>query len=319
MKIEFIIREFTNPFTNQINIEHLAEKLFVELISDMGLSTASFRKIAIADQFNYGSAIQELDPEGHFTQSDVYTGVGKTIYCIDDGNKLNSIVFRTEIIENLLLTMSVSDQEDNWPEIIQFYKYIVCHELGHCIDHLNRTQVRKPTTVDSNGLFKISRVANYYFDILMGEFAACYFSAKAMHKSAFNIENSNTVDSITKLLSNAKELTLNFDGNNDKLFKIAFDASGAIWTILIQYSKIIGSQLGSDNLNDLEVELQGINSELFSIFSVELKKLLDVYPDWSVNNLGPFLDLWHQLSQINGFKFSEGEVGDAVFWQHFNP
>ena len=88
--------------------------------------------------------------------------------------------------------------------------------------------------------FRIQQAVKYYSYILVGEFATRFYSANAIPPILYKRELSFTNESIEKMLGTKRSATRTYKNDPGQLAIIAFSVPATFWTILIQYSKLIG-------------------------------------------------------------------------------
>jgi hypothetical protein len=109
----------------------------------------------------------------------------------------------------------------------------------------------------------------------------------------------------------------NFDDTPQNRNNIAFQAAGTFWRILIVYTVFYVSKLGNEKLAEIPTQPWPGAKEKAEVIFEQLEFLLrtagETYPNWSDDILfnGPYL-LWHSLTQLYGFTFTEGELVDSI-------
>jgi len=192
---------------------------------------------------------------------------------------------------------------------------LVYHELGHCLDNYLRKDLTS-VVIDDGNRFKIRQVAKYYYQIILGEFAACVHSAKIMDADLYRYDLNNTQTMIANQIKNLEPEKRKGQFGGSNLKRSLFSASGVFWFILVQYSKLIGSKMGNPNLSEIHLETW-INaipkaSDLLYDLSEILSKLWSLYPELNGNSFERILETWKVLAFEYGYEFVENGNNDSV-------
>lgn len=318
--------------TNKINVEFRVagfvaswqlsrsiEELLVHCISNMGLTHDDIGQIVIIDKEHYTTTIREFDNKANRTDDDDFIGVAKTIPKRLDSGKISSNIFLLDgLIAQSLKAISKRGDFSILNEIEQQSLYTIYHELGHCKDAKIRQDLETPALTNSTNSFRIRKVCNYYRSILLGEFAASFHSGKFMTKTLFGREYNNIKIMIENKLTYISKLKQKYLKDHSKLYELAFLVSGFFWTILIQYSKLIGVKLNNNELRNLSVQLWNeVTNETNIIMEDYCSLLFDVaqlYPCWDSDYCCNIDEIWNLLALSFDYKFVQNEHGDALFW-----
>ncbi len=242
------------------------------------------------------------------TDAGYYRAVGKTISYVVDGTRRSSIVLSDQIWCSIVLHIFSSvPSEENY---VPLSNYIVAHELGHAIDNLLRTQNdanEEPSRLDYRAL------SRYYSTILIGDYFACLFSAKALERAV--------LDGMIRELAKDKEnfrieaqqrLDRHRSGDCD-LHEIAQGTSGSVWAILLKFAKIVGSIHGGCDIGMDTIIWAGATETTRTLLAtVEsiLRESASAYP--SIDITDNLSNAWRQLSISFGFNFEQDEM-DRTF------
>jgi hypothetical protein len=319
MEINILVGGFEEASEQTKYLQNLIYDLIIICSRYAKIENAHLNKLLIADKNNFANAVAKMDAGALFTNTEDYVAFGKTFAKREDDETLNtSIVLRAEVIDAVLLELEVQRQIDDWNSSAQHMLYLICHELGHCVDYRLRKNLQHSPLISEDNLFKVRQVADYYSCILLSEFAACVHAANGMTTDTFQFDNDSTLSTVQSMISKVQSEAKAYNNDPSLLLKLAFSASGTFWLALIQYTKLFGSQVGNQQLANCDVKYwENANSKTFAIFT-ELKKFLDdlwnQYPDWNTSTIQSLTELWHALSISNGFEFVESVEGDAIYW-----
>jgi hypothetical protein len=315
MKIEVLITDL-DPTENLIN---RIKNIIAFCLKDYEYSEDNLDTIIISDDAHFKKAVQRFNPNGVYTKDEVYVAVGKNFPILTtEGKVKHSVIFHSSVFNAIFSGLQKSSDSENWEDEECRFLFVIYHEIAHCIDNQKRgIRINRPIRRDDK-LFKIRNVANYYIDILKDEFVSCVIAGFAMRKKVFDLEMKSTNEAIEERLSEAKALRNRYYKDNGLLYEIAFAVSGTIWTILIQYGKLIGSKIVNRQLTNVSMNLWNGGSEasrkVLTQFEEGLGKFWDSYPDFS-DAFDEFLfGIWSALALCLGYKFVETNTFDEIFW-----
>ena len=94
---------------------------------------------------NYGKMINEIRPGAGFTDTENFTGAGKTIPQSTSNGVVSDIVMRESVFVTIL---ELWNSQEEWDAVHQQALYVPCHEFGHVKDNalrcdLSDTSIRK--------------------------------------------------------------------------------------------------------------------------------------------------------------------------------
>jgi hypothetical protein len=150
--------EFIGPVINSIIQYH---NINPELIADL-----NHRSFHFADAEHYGEVMHSIDPNATYTNDGKNRCFGKFIP--KDGK--NFIILRREI-----LTKLIESEYKNG-----FMKYIIYHEIGHCIHHLINPNF--PQLDKYSGLHSLIDISKYILSIAIDEYIANNYIAFLLTK-----------------------------------------------------------------------------------------------------------------------------------------
>lgn len=316
MNIEIKIHNLVpqENLTNEIN------NLLVSCINHSKISESDIGKIIIADKQNFADAIYSIDKNETYTSNNILSGIGKTIPIKVNEGIINNIVFNRVVFDACFYGLNTYSNFNEWdPETYIMY-YVLHHEFAHCYDNKTRLNFEKPLLRDVDNLFKVKNVSNYYFNILIGEYSACFYSAYSVLKSMVNYEISNFNSYINSFLFEIENRKNRYKIDSRELYNIAFNVAELYWLILVQYSKLNAYITGNHLLNDIDITKNlSVNSDSKNIllgFQKIINQEWNYYPTISSKLSEKCKEIWYDLCFANGYKFNEGEQGDSIFWKN---
>lgn len=158
--------------------------------------------------------------------------------------------------------------------------------------------------MDISTIFRIQKISQYYWEILQEEYFACMYSAPWMSDLAYEEENNNTQETAIQYLDVENKTLLNNPHRN-------FIIAGNLWFILIQYSKLIGMQIGNTNLSNIPIKFHPkMSIELIEKIYCDFKKLY-IFSN-SYAPLSDILKTWEMFCIEFGFQPLESESFDIM-------
>lgn len=295
-------------------------QFFLTFCADaIGLDLQTVETIYIADDSNYSDAIHSVDPTASFTKDNELIGVGKAISRAEDsGEVVHSIVLRNWLV-NAALSGSISGLPvDEWELPQQEGLYVICHELGHCIDNRDRRVLDFPKLRDGNEEFSIDRVARYFSQLLACEFSACVHSARIVQPALHALHISDFIEQMADTKHRLMQFKAKYDQGGLSLYEFAYQVSGGFWFILIQFAKLVGNAIGNDQ-NTIDQASFGPNAdsqlEILHKLQTNLSNTWSHYPNWpSEVIIKEWTECWNALCLANGFLFVHGEDCDALYF-----
>jgi len=291
-----------------------AQRQVVEIIKDLmrqlKVPLEAVDAILIASESRYGESITALEPGAAFTQSSEYTGFGKTIPRRADGVTRSSIVLREELVKST----SIQRGKSVPPFVREMCRYVMAHELGHALDNTKRTWVKTVLPrVDEQ--FSLRKVADYYHQILLSEFAACALAGPAMTRAVFKHEVGQFATELANTSRRLRDEKAQYDAGDLSLFSLAHSAAGRTWFLLIQYAKLVGSLQANQALGELREALPAapdLIGRIVQEFSDDLADHWTRYPAWEDWTPQVVLPIWSDLAGVHGFGFEETPEGDLI-------
>jgi hypothetical protein len=309
-----------NNLIPQENLTNEINNLLVSCINYSKISKSDIDKIIIADKHYYSSSINSIDPNETHTSNNILTGVGKTIPIKVNDNIINNIVFNSVVFDACFYGFNTYANFNEWDPGTYIMYYIIHHEFAHCYDNITRLNFQKPLLRDDDNLFKIKNVSNYYFNILIGEYSACFYSAYSVLESMINYEISNFNSYIKSFLLEIATRKNKYKIDSREIYNIAFNVSELFWFILVQYSKLNAYITGNSVLSDVDItENINLNSDSKNIlrrFQKIINQEWNYYPNISSKLAENCKEIWYELCFANGYKFDEEEKGDSIFWNN---
>jgi len=149
-----------NILTDAIAI--LAVSDFIESIcSHLDFSSDNIDEVVFADEVNYGKEIKRIDPEEDYTNNSIGRGYGKALFLSQ--KKKSSLVINSQIFKCIvLMNNNLIDAFET-----QFIKFIISHEIGHCIINQERGASIKSVPIL---FYNPNEIAQNCFSIIIDEF-----------------------------------------------------------------------------------------------------------------------------------------------------
>ena len=275
-------------------------------------------KVIIADSDLYGEAIREelqSDDDPTHTEHGDYVGIAKTLPIQDEAGRIHhTIVIRAGVV-----WAALGEYGDVEPIMEPgFGRYVLQHELGHCVDHLVRG-LCEPVGWDGLERFSIERIGLYYRHILMAEFAACLLSGGCLDDRTFDTLMQLDGDSLQKSLQGCDEQRQEYlDGHSEDLYSLAIAASQTMWLVLVQFAKACGHMQGLGRASASMAIPQTIaqnprSMEVLEEFGDFLGEKSGLYPEWPLDGWEELSDYWSRLSESLGYRFESMPQGDALW------
>ena len=260
----------------------------------------------VADD-DYGAAIKEIDPEASFTNNGLFTGAAITLRSKDEGGEVRcSIVFRLSFLHHLWTEATAEPDPRRWSPLSHSVAAMIHHEFGHCVDYVARARQARVDIWGPDKRYEAAQVARYYAAILESEFAACVLGAGGASAEALAAEVEKFPDTITKLRRDAWALAHDHAATGQKWDHTACLVAGVPWTVLVEFSKIVGMRLGNPALgaDELEVESFYGDEKILAVLNELEARLIEhwkAYPAWDAAVPAFMLEAWEALMKIEGF------------------
>lgn len=315
MKIEFKIKDLVP----QANLILAVGNLLTDCVKESKILESDIGRIIISDELNYANSINSLENNESYSSNNLFTEVGKTISQKLNGTIINNIVFHRAVFDACFYGFHTFPNINEWDAQTYIMYYVIHHEFAHCYDNIKRIDKENPKLTGKDNFFKINNVAKYYFNILIGEYSACYYSSYCAKESMMELEISNLNSYIVTLNADIALIKEKHKINSSELTNIAFSVAGLYWFILIQYSKLVAYKYGNNALNKFDmVDTIELNNESKKIL-LNLENILiqdwNNYPNINLELLDKYLRIWYQISMANNYLFKQGEFGDGIWWK----
>lgn len=305
---------------SSISTSHLAN-IIQSCAAACSLSLHQVRSFVVADEEGYGDSIRSLSDDGkeHFTNSELFLGVGKTIAHRPGANGVeSSIVIRDSILAGILIGLQTGKPVESWEIPSQQSLYTICHELGHAKDNFARNITFAPRFDGSEFSPKI--IGNYYKDILLSEFSASAHGGKVVTTELladFVAAAVNTVKDILEEIR-AKRRILETYGDGESLRDLAFAMTQGNWVILVEYAKLVGlmTSVAPQNISGFRLfELGSIEcpKETELKFLSALNNFWVSYPSIGQDDLEILDEVFLSFSLAQGFIIKETDEGAGVW------
>ena len=137
MNIKFFIKDFKVKSKEASQWKELISRLIESYARDLGLSLDYLQDVILADEEKYQQALKTRPEIRKFAHNDIYAKFAGTVLHEDSKGKTKaSVIIRRELIEQILSAIEKKKKEWAYTELL--YRYIIYHELGHCLDYRNR-------------------------------------------------------------------------------------------------------------------------------------------------------------------------------------
>jgi len=303
--------------SSYLNAEDVAAVLRV-VAKAIDVDPAIIDVVVVVGREHYGAAVREIDPTATFSDNPVFTGAGKALRNRKGGNlRTCAIVLWEAIVADAVAGCGRGPVVSAWNSEEQAALHIVAHEMGHCKDYSQRLpfELRQPAPGDP---FSIRGLADYYGSIVMDETAASAFSSPAQTQECFRDELAATESIVKELLSRMRRRQREYDGSSLALATLGFETAGIFWLILVQYSKLLASQLTAKRLRARSiVPWDGAPEGTHGVIE-KLREFIshswDTYPEWSSDSPRSLVQLWHSLTEAHDIRFITTTNGDGIYW-----
>lgn len=298
----------------------IAEDLFANAARHIGLPITELALVLVADDSRYAEAVQRVHPGGGFTDHPSgYRGMGKTGTILESsGNHKSALVIHLNALGGALTPIHGTVDMTRDSAFEQNCTFLVYHELGHCLDNLNRPNRPAPPAVREGRGFEISQFERYHAHLVEEEYAASVFAAPWMSSLAYGELFRLTSSQLEIGRAEASKLKLEYAADPGTLTRLASSVARWCWSLLIQFAKLAASRDGNNALLNAfptwPEEGDAIVVQLLREFEKDLARHWDEYPNWPPEAPGFMRETWETLALFEGFRFIEDERGSAVFW-----
>ncbi|MFC1584037.1 hypothetical protein ACFL5V_00670 [Fibrobacterota bacterium] len=317
MDVQFLIQDKSFQDKEEEQWKDIISKIIGNYAGEMGLPLEDLHEFVLADEEHFAGIAQRYRDIKTSSDNDRYSKLAKAIlHKTEKGETKATLVVRRELIEQLF--SRVEDKEKKWTYTEYLYKYVICHEMGHCLDYRNRPDdLREPG--GETDKFSVRQMYTLFGSVLLDEVAACAHASRAMTTGVFHQEINSVSEGVERRLNELESIKDNYNGQPRALFELAVSASSIFWAILIQYAKLMGSKINNRDLASYRMKVwkgAGAGSGvLLSKLGSEIWELWKQYPDWKGADLTFLLEAWYRISIESGFKFVETPEGDGVYWE----
>jgi hypothetical protein len=290
-------------------------RLFQSAAESMNLPADSLSQVFITDTNSFGSTIQELDSTQGYTNDQFFLSAGKTIELPNQPGK-SVIIITIMQLAHLLEAEFIKKPIEEWDLQAKLSSYIIYHELGHCLDNFRRPNSFNGVPNRSE-MFWIDTMVGECSLITASEFAACAHAAKQMQADVYTNEMATTDNATLSILFDLSSRRRMTTGNQALIDELAGIASAQFWRIIIEYTKLVGCNVGNPNLPIPSLTFLKSAPSMYQIFSdlaEHLRNLWNYYPTWSLADLGFMTETWHALAYVNHFSFENRGESDGVYW-----
>ena len=315
MKLELGHRLSPDNAESMKAVEGMIEHVIMSALALVEAPADCIESIIIGDETEFAAAIQLLQKENGlqpgYTKDLMFQAVGKTIPLHRSGKNNSSIIFLDNCMAEIMGDLMKEPGELGIDGQHCFYAFV--HEVGHCKDNLLRIDVEDlPFPIDQ---FRVQKIARYYIPIVLSELAACVHSSKAMTPQLYEQQVSQWQEDSRQMMQQTLDRWRAYQTDNKLLTDLAYGAAISFWNIIVQFAKLIGSQIGEVSLSAESIHWHNNNAQIFSILSeIEeaIREIWLTYPVWAEDTGQPLLNLWHKLGLANGYKFIQSTESDGV-------
>lgn len=159
-----------HPLRNKYN-EKIARK-FLDSQIGREVIKSHVNEIIFADSNFYNSTVKRIKANERLTNNENYKGIAKTLFLNEE--QRSSIVYDSEIIEQVARHCGNSRKLQNWcPHCLEM-GFILFHEVGHSIDYKKSQFVERKRFSRFHHLFQVHE---HYIGILIEEIRANSFAS----------------------------------------------------------------------------------------------------------------------------------------------
>lgn len=296
-------------------VKKLGRAMLTRMAKEVDVSLHAIGDVIISDPEKYLSSIQKFEENGSYSNYHTHVGVGKALVYKDNGQTKNAIIFRDNLFAAALAAEKTYNTSGNLTHDMLQGWYIPYHELGHCKDNVERkieTNLMKPEE------FSLANSELYNIEMIISEFAACFFSGRKMSISVYQEMESLAVDLIEEALDKGEQLKRQYSSDQSVLFELGSLILGHTWTLLVNYSKLIGSRLSNPSLKALPLRFWKQVSPESKAAITEFESLLESswskYPKWEEELYAQIPPLWEKLTMSHGYCFKDRDGNMALYW-----
>ncbi|MBF0433295.1 MAG: hypothetical protein HQK83_18595 [Fibrobacteria bacterium] len=315
MNIKFFLSESESKKSKIGEQEKALSDIIDSYAKKIGFSTEYIEDIVVTDEEHYNQALETYTKANNAPAKGI-AEFARTCFHEPEKNVFrSSIVFRTELVESVLAIGKKKSEDLSVDEMS--FKYLVYHELGHCLDNKNRKNLACKESEQINK-FNINELFEHYSELLLSELAASFFSARAMSPELYQQNMLSVVNGIAGRFKKLDKIKEDYTDKPAHLFKMAMASSSAFWVILVHYSNLIGSRLNNEELSGIQLEVWPEASKISHSLILEFEKMVcllwNKYPDWQTEDYNFLVNIWKFLGMENGYKFVQNPEGDGVYW-----
>ena len=196
-------------------------------------------------------------------------------------------------------------------QMVEEYRYVICHEIGHALDFATR-QIVPPEELTiaeiCTGPFRIKDTAEYHSLLLGFEVAACANSARAFSANMLPDWYERIRRQIEGVLA-----TLRKAGGETR--KVSHMVSIKLWDILTEFAKVFATASTNDRIAN-GCRHWGIGTPWEHVLHrhfAAVRALVGQYPRWSADAMLPVRDVLQTMASDRfGCQFVEGENEDRI-------
>ncbi|MDB4759260.1 hypothetical protein OAF99_02855 [Akkermansiaceae bacterium] len=295
------------------DIKLIVEEVVLNEALSVGVDPGKIEKVGISSSENYPHAMPDLFGNIAYTQNAEHTVAGKAVSSLSDSDGLRHRLMLVDYVaEGLISTQVQVEKTDEQLFLERSASHILSHELGHCKDH----ELRPSSLTLSGSLnfpegFDLNLINDYYYPILLSEFAACFHGRSYTHRDQIHDQVKADQETFGAKIAEIESIK---DAQEDGFIAdVAFHSSQVIWLYLIQYTKIWTSKLGTQWEEDTIPSLSSISydHELVDEFLSELAAKYPADPDFLEN----MSEIWEDLSSTMGYRFRHESLGWSCRWR----
>lgn len=270
------------------------------IVAEIDLPSDHITHVIVADEGQFGAAVNGLSPGAGFTDDGVYLAVGKTFH----NHKTPGRVRSSMVLLDRSVGVAYVQRCD--PESVQQMDplndvgiYAVYHEFGHCLDAERRLS-------ESVGDGERSLGA-----LVLEEYAACRHTARYLSRRGFDEQQRLTCESLRNYFDQLRAARQVYRGSED-LPKLSHLAGVAFQRILIEHAKEFAFRHGNPAIENATLNLwnpDALVEQLLHEWGVELLRAWNTYPNCSEKFRSLANDYFGTLSELHGYRFEHRSDG----------
>ena len=264
------------------------------IVAEIGLSSGHITDIIVADEGQFGAAVNELSPGADFTDDGVYLAVGKTFHNHETpGRVRSSMVLLDRTVGVAYMQRCDPESVRNMESLSDVGIYAVYHEFGHCLD----AELRSHESVGDG-----ERTLGA---LVLEEYAACRHTARYLTGRGFDEQQRLTRESLRNYLDQLQAARNAYRGSED-LPRMSQLAGITFQRILIEHAKEFAFRHGNAAIENATMNLWSADAlveQLLQEWGVELSRAWTTYPNCAERFRSLSNGYFNTLSELHGYRF----------------